>query len=192
MWGNKSIANAGELEAFQFISPHTTASTATMVSTTDLPVLSTRFLEIYSFLQREWKQHSTSEILLSTVALLFVTFVSRAVYRIWFHPLARVPGPFVAKFTHMWQTVKSFQGTWYYDILAVHEKYGPVVRISPDEISFVDGDAMKRLYGHVKPCIKAFPLKDMTDNRRHGIIRGGCRLVDMARFQFKISMNTLK
>jgi hypothetical protein len=56
------------------------------------------------------------------------------------------------------QTVKSFQGTWYYDILAVHEKYGSVVWISPDEISFVDGDAMKRLYGHVKPCMKVLLL----------------------------------
>lgn len=128
-----------------------------MVNTTGL--LGTRFpAEAASFLRREWNEHSASSILLSSVALLLLTFVTRAVYRIWFHPLARVPGPFAAKFTHMWQTVKSFQGTWYHDILAVHEKYGPVVRISPDEISFVDGDAMKRLYGHVKPCMKALLL----------------------------------
>ena len=93
--------------------------------------------------------------MVSSAVLLLVTLLTRAVYRIWFPPLAHIPGPFVAMFTHnMWQTVKSFQETWYYDILVVHEKYGAVLGISPDEISFVDGDALKRLYGHVKPCTK--------------------------------------
>jgi hypothetical protein len=132
-----------------------------MVNTTKY--LDTQFPAIASFIQREWNEHSTSEIFLSLVFVGFLTLVLSAVHRIWFHPLAHVPGPFVAKFTHMWQTVKSFQGTWYCDILSVHEKYGPVVRISPDEISFVDGDALKRLYGHVKPCIKVLSLRNMAD-----------------------------
>jgi hypothetical protein len=85
---------------------------------------------------------------------LVITVLSTWVYSIFFHPLAHIPGPFAAKITHMWQNVRYWRGSWHQDILDVHEKYGPVVRISPDEISFVDGDALKRLYGHVKPCVK--------------------------------------
>lgn len=144
-------------------------------------------------LTRGWKEHSTMEILASSVALLVITLFTRAVYRIWFHPLAHIPGPFVARFTHMWQTVKSFQGTWYDDILSVHKKYGPVVRISPDEVSFVDGDALKRLYGHVKPCTKVFPSrKAVTNCRLNGTIRGGFHLQGMARFPSRTLIPTLK
>ena len=101
---------------------------------------------------------SFSGLLLFGVAVTFFTTLSVTIYRIWFHPLSHVPGPFVAKFTHWWQNYSYFSGNWFDDILKVHEKYGPVVRISPDEISFVDGNALKRLYGHVKPCAKVpFP-----------------------------------
>lgn len=125
-----------------------------MLNTTELWQL--RGPLVVDYLISGWKQHSLMEIILSSVALLLCTMFSVAVYRVWFHPLAHIPGPFWAKVTHTWQTVRSFKGTWYDDILQLHEKYGLVVRISPDEISFVDGDALKRLYGHAKPCTKVF------------------------------------
>ena len=76
-------------------------------------------------------------------------------YRLFLHPLAGVPGPFVARFTGLWRTTRYFKGTWFDDILGLHQKYGRVVRIAPNEVSFVDGDALKRIYGHGKPCKKA-------------------------------------
>jgi cytochrome P450 len=93
--------------------------------------------------------------MISILLGVFAVFVSIIVYRVYLHPLSHVPGPFIAKFTHGWQNYKYIKGAWFQTILDVHEKYGPVVRISPDEISFVDGDAWKRLYGHVKPCVKS-------------------------------------
>jgi hypothetical protein len=83
-------------------------------------------------------------------------------YRLFLHPLAGVPGPFIARFTGLWRTTKYFQGTWYDDILGLHQKYGRVVRIAPNEISFVDGEALKRLYGHGKPCKKVHPRLIVT------------------------------
>src|SRR5579862_3035540 len=105
-------------------------------------------------------------IFLSSCLLLLLTTLTVIVYRIFFHPLAHVPGPFAAKFTHWWQNYSYFSGNWFHDILAVHEKYGPVVRISPDEISFVDGDALKRLYGHVKPCLKVLFTSCLANETR--------------------------
>jgi hypothetical protein len=76
-------------------------------------------------------------------------------YRLFLHPLAHVPGPFIARFTGLWRTRRYFKGTWYDDILELHKVYGRVVRIAPNEVSFVDGKALKRVYGHGKPCKKA-------------------------------------
>ncbi|KAM7203059.1 P-loop containing nucleoside triphosphate hydrolase protein [Rhypophila sp. PSN 637] len=70
------------------------------------------------------------------------------IYRIWFHPLSGVPGP--------WYMAASHLPEFYYGVLlggklfraidAVHEKYGPVVRISPREVHFDDVDMISILY----------------------------------------------
>jgi cytochrome P450 len=39
-------------------------------------------------------------------------------------------------------------GDWIFQVLAMHEKYGPVVRVAPDELSFIDSAAWKDIYGH--------------------------------------------
>jgi hypothetical protein len=84
-------------------------------------------------------------------------------YRLFLHPLAGVPGPFAAKFTGLWRTSRYFKGTWYDDILNLHNTYGRVVRIAPNEVSFVDGDALKRIYGHGKPCKTVRPLAALAN-----------------------------
>ena len=114
-------------------------------------------------------------------------------YRLFLHPLAGVPGPFVARFTGLWRTTKYFQGTWYQDILVLHKKYGRVVRIAPNEVSFVDGEALKRIYGHGKPCKKVLPLKGDSRgllSRPNGTPRGTNRIRDQASSQNRIPSYT--
>ncbi|GAB7349172.1 hypothetical protein MBLNU459_g8107t1 [Dothideomycetes sp. NU459] len=80
--------------------------------------------------------------------ILAVGFVGLLLYRVTLHPLARVPGPFLAKFTGMWRNYYYLKGNWHEDILGLHRKYGRVVRIAPNELSLVDEAAMRQLYGH--------------------------------------------
>jgi hypothetical protein len=124
-----------------------------------------------------FRDRSLLEIAEIVTALLSITVISIGVYRVFFHPLAHIPGPIFAKLTHLWQTKSYFIGNWHSDILKVHEKYGPVVRISPDEISFVDGDALKRLYGHVKPCKKVVSpcVKLIVDKMVQHVVHSACR-----------------
>lgn len=75
-------------------------------------------------------------------------------YRALLHPLAGIPGPFLAKFTGLWRSYRYFCGTWHDDVLTLHDRYGRVVRIAPSEVSIVDGDVLKKLYGHGKPAKK--------------------------------------
>lgn len=72
------------------------------------------------------------------------------VYRIFFHPLRHIPGPFPAKFTELWRTSKYAKGNWHQDILDLHRQYGPVVRVSPNEISIVDKIGLTEVFGHGK------------------------------------------
>ena len=57
-------------------------------------------------------------------------FLSIATYRLspW-HPLARYPGPLLHRLTKLRVAYASWFGTNFRDIKAMHEKYGPVVRV---------------------------------------------------------------
>jgi cytochrome P450 len=89
----------------------------------------------------------TSAILSHLVPFALVGIVSLLVYRRFFHPLSQVPGPKVASITGLWRTRRQMLGSWHEDILILHKRYGRAVRIAPDEVSLVDADALKALYG---------------------------------------------
>lgn len=80
--------------------------------------------------------------------LVAILVISLALYRLIFHPLASIPGPFWARLSGHWRNKRYWRGSWHDDILETHQKYGPVVRIAPNEISVVDQKALKLLYGH--------------------------------------------
>jgi cytochrome P450 len=67
-------------------------------------------------------------------------------YRIYFHPLAKYPGPLSYKLSGwplLWQ---AYTGDRHIYHLLDHEKYGPIVRISPNTISFNTASALHTIY----------------------------------------------
>ncbi|KAF9873137.1 cytochrome P450 3A19 [Colletotrichum karsti] len=69
-----------------------------------------------------------------------------AVYNYFFHPIAHVKGPFIAAISPIW-LIQSVSGhRLNNDIEQVHAKYGPVVRIGPNELSFATEDALKTIH----------------------------------------------
>ncbi|KAG9504999.1 hypothetical protein J7337_001965 [Fusarium musae] len=84
----------------------------------------------------------------TVVILAWVGFLAILVaYRILFHPLAAVPGPWPAKVTGLYRTYLYWRGTFHEDIVNLHKKYGKVVRINADEVSTVDAVSLKQIYG---------------------------------------------
>jgi cytochrome P450 len=69
-------------------------------------------------------------------------------YNIYLHPLASYPGPKIAAATRLWHTRSLLSGQLPYDVERLHNKYGPVVRIAPNELSYTDSAAWKEIYGH--------------------------------------------
>ncbi|KAF2760253.1 cytochrome P450 [Pseudovirgaria hyperparasitica] len=73
---------------------------------------------------------------------------SIAVYNLYFHPLAKFPGPKWHAISHLAYCHKLIRGTWPFDVLLLHEKYGDVVRVAPNELAFSTPEAWKDIAGH--------------------------------------------
>lgn len=98
-----------------------------------------------------------SHVNLGMACLLLVALAipCTLVYRLFLHPLAGFPGPFEARVSGLWRERRLWRGTWHEDILQVHERFGSIVRIAPNELSVVDEHATKLLYGHGSKSVKA-------------------------------------
>lgn len=84
--------------------------------------------------------------ILALVGLLFsflaAQLISRIVYNLFFNPLSRFPGPKFAAVSYIPQFLRRGKGDIKY-IEALHDQYGSVVRIAPDELSFTGARAWK-------------------------------------------------
>ena len=70
------------------------------------------------------------------------------IYNVFFHPLAKYPGPLLAKITPLYSLWGLLRGRWPFDAHQLHMKYGPVVRLMPNEVSFTSPQAWKDICGH--------------------------------------------
>ncbi|GAB0136753.1 hypothetical protein EsDP_00005044 [Epichloe bromicola] len=89
-------------------------------------------------------------ILLATLGFsclaLLVLAITVALYRITFHPLARVPGPKLAAMSDFWYAENIVQGRMAKLGLELHKKYGDVVRVGPNEVWFNTPEAFDQIY----------------------------------------------
>jgi cytochrome P450 len=67
-------------------------------------------------------------------------------YSLFLHPLRRYPGPKFAAATRLPITYTLIRGRGPQWIRSLHEKYGQVVRVAPDELSFIDKQAWRDIY----------------------------------------------
>ncbi|KAK4494178.1 hypothetical protein PRZ48_014476 [Zasmidium cellare] len=85
------------------------------------------------------------------VTLLIATALTLAVLKVSynispFHPLAKYPGPLRWRASRLFASYAHATGTLYKDIASIHDKYGPTVRIAPDELSFASPEAWPQIY----------------------------------------------
>jgi hypothetical protein len=128
---------------------------------------------------------SFSALLAYCVAAVLVWITSLAIYRRFFHPLAKIPGPFWASITHFYivkYNLFSGRSQFYLQIEKLHQQYGPVVRISPEEIHLNDPENHEKIYyiGSTAPSkavyfYGSFGMKTAafatTDNALHRVRR---------------------
>lgn len=96
----------------------------------------------------------------STVALVCAVLplgylASLLIFRLYFHPLAGYPGPFLAKLTDLYALSISFNRTRSFKHYELIKQYGSPLRIRPNELLFADLKAWTDIYGqHSNPCAK--------------------------------------
>jgi hypothetical protein len=92
------------------------------------------------------------QICLVVTACIIASYV---VHQIFIHPLARFPGPLLCRLTD----IKKLQyfASLHVDekIVELHQKYGPIVRIAPNELSFWGAEAVAPIYKSGRSMIKA-------------------------------------
>ncbi|KAI2605294.1 cytochrome P450 [Hypoxylon fragiforme] len=91
----------------------------------------------------DWK--TISAIIFSVV---FARFVAVWTYNVWFHPLAKFPGPFLGRASLLYRFIHTSRGKFHVAITDAHRKYGPIVRVAPNELSFASVESWKAIYGH--------------------------------------------
>ncbi|KAF2024039.1 cytochrome P450 [Setomelanomma holmii] len=109
---------------------------------------------------------SISQFFALATAFFVVRFIVRAVQRIYFHPLSKFPGPKLRAATRIPSHIETWAGNKHHNSAALHRKYGHVVRVNHDELSWTHPDAWKDIYGHgTKGTQGHVPQKDW---RRYG------------------------
>ncbi|KAK0710478.1 cytochrome P450 [Apiosordaria backusii] len=87
-----------------------------------------------------------------SLLLLFVGFTSytllHIIYNLFLHPLRHFPGPLFMRATRLGHIRLLLRGTLPFDVLPLHRRYGPVVRLAPNELAFCDPQAWRDIMGH--------------------------------------------
>jgi hypothetical protein len=66
---------------------------------------------------------------------LFVYLLTNIIYNVFFHPYAKYPGPFLAKFTDLYAGYHAWKGDIHLDMWRCHLKYGDKVRYAPNRLN---------------------------------------------------------
>ncbi|OOF94958.1 hypothetical protein ASPCADRAFT_6624 [Aspergillus carbonarius ITEM 5010] len=78
--------------------------------------------------------------------LLSVTYLLHSLYCLFFHPLHKYPGPWYWAISDLPRIFCVIQGTYVKYNHELHVRYGEVVRVGPNELSYIDGQAWKDIY----------------------------------------------
>jgi hypothetical protein len=116
------------------------------------------------------------------LSLAIVTYLASCVYTALTSPLKSLPGPWTSLFTNRQLKSAVTGGRRIFYIDELHKKYGPVVRISPDEVAIFDIEAFRQIHavsgGYTKgdfyTKLTNFPVHSvftLRDAKSHGLRR---------------------
>lgn len=105
------------------------------------------------------------------LAIVFITYqIIIVLYNLFLHPLAGVPGCKNASMTrlyHVYWCYRNGRSQYYRKVDEMHREFGPIVRISPNEVSLSDPTAFEKIYN-----IRSKYTKDPVFYRTMGIHYG--------------------
>lgn len=100
--------------------------------------------QLFHFIRQHW---------LGVCLSLVVAWLAKNRYQ---RGLNKYPGPFLASLTDWWRFIDVWGRHAEDTYLELHKKYGPVVRVGPNLLSFADPKALKTIYGLNKGYVKVW------------------------------------
>ncbi|EPE25091.1 Cytochrome P450 [Glarea lozoyensis ATCC 20868] len=115
------------------------------------------------FLSSKIADVQQSPLFYPLLTVSFVLLIHHVVYNVYFHPLAHIPGPIIARISPLWLWYHSYIGDEATVIDNLHEIYGPILLVSPYEVDISDPAAINPIYiakgGFPKaPCYANFDI----------------------------------
>ncbi|KAK8075371.1 cytochrome P450 oxidoreductase [Apiospora hydei] len=98
---------------------------------------------------------------IATLSVLLLILFLRGFLKTITSKTRSVPGPRIARFTRLWYFKRVWNGSWHSDNIALHQKYGPIVRVAPGWFSLSVPD--KDVYG----IASRFPKSDWYQGWKH-------------------------
>lgn len=93
---------------------------------------------------------SMLHLAVAVLGLPALLILVRGLYNVFLHPLRRYPGPLLYRASFLPLMLKHCHGDSTWCIQALHRRYGHVVRIEPNLLSYADSQAWLDIYGHRK------------------------------------------
>ncbi|KAL8668695.1 MAG: hypothetical protein Q9168_006684 [Polycauliona sp. 1 TL-2023] len=99
-------------------------------------------------------------LIAASLALPFVYTIYGAIWRLYWSPIAHIPGPRIAALTWWNETYYDMflEGRYTWKVAEYHKTYGPIIRVSPEEVHVNDPDFFGQLFvGSSKGKVEKWP-----------------------------------
>ncbi|KAL3479193.1 cytochrome P450 [Aspergillus californicus] len=110
---------------------------------------------------------SPATLAVAVAVLVSAYWVATYAYLYWLHPLSKYPGPPLAAVSELWYASAWTGGFWNRKMYEAHQRYGDIVRIAPNELSFATAQAFRDIYGAPSKTRKLFPKSDRFYDNGH-------------------------
>lgn len=97
-----------------------------------------------------WRSIPLSQLGIAAALLAILVPLCQFIYNVTLHPLAGYPGPLLHGGSYIPSAISRIRGRPIEKMHELHEKYGPVVRFTPNEITYISAQAWKDIYAHRK------------------------------------------
>lgn len=134
------LAAIAAVTAQSYLSPIPEVSTTKVLTTYLLSNLSLLAYLLFTHTNPITNFLTLNAIFLSTATILTL------IRRLYFSPLSRFPGPKYLALSNIFKAHIYFTGRGSSTILALHKRYGNIVRIGPNELSIIDVDAVEKVF----------------------------------------------
>ncbi|KAF1816447.1 cytochrome P450 [Eremomyces bilateralis CBS 781.70] len=96
--------------------------------------------------------------------ILVTCIAARLLHNKYGRGLHRYPGPWLAAYMTIWRFLENYGRRTEWTHINLHRRYGDVVRLDPNALSFADPKAIKVIYGLNKGMVKShfYPVQQAT------------------------------